>query len=154
MDEMKILRAIYETQRTQILLTYLTHPESEIYPDSFIFATAERMQPTLQHQDSKYIDPFEGVYDISKDTIHTVLKFCDGIWGEGKTIGFRELMDHFKGITDGDNRLVLRDILRYAFLDNQFDGEEFWKNLQAYAPIECKPLDRELSENEIRNYLL
>ena len=145
--ENKILRAIYETKREELLIAKLQNTKNNNISDAYVYAYASRLCPVFHSQNALELgqsDPFEEIYHIKRESILVVLNYCDEKWGNNDKIDFNQLENRFEKL----GRWVLIAILRYAYLSDKFDGS-FFSMLHENHTTEYQKIDTPLSSDEI-----
>lgn len=137
----KILRAIYEAKRQNLLIAKLNPNTSVLIQDSYAYAYTRRLYPFYQ---ADHDDPYEAVYKITKEFVEKILKHCDDKWLKEEKTTFYELEDKFGREYRGE----IISVLRYAFLEQVFD-RDFFENLLVECPAEAHGLTRDFDLKDI-----
>ncbi|NCB27234.1 MAG: hypothetical protein EOM62_17535 [Bacteroidia bacterium] len=145
-----ILKAVYETKRENLLISYLnaTKNGKALYPKGYIFAYLKRLCPIFD-ENPDIEDPFKEVYEVKKDMIDDILKYCDDHHDrEGMPLlTYRKLEDHFKPV----GRCELINVIKYMKMSDRFD-DSFYKNLldrKGMPPAEASSINRKFTDNDI-----
>lgn len=129
--EEKILYALYELHRHQILLNAKDNQGNWNFPKAYLYALSKRMCPYFHYSwHSSEFDPYKSVYNIKEELIEEIVTYLDDLWVAKKQIPtFYKLEDKY----GREQRIRLILIIRYCFLNGGFD-EEFYR--QILAPME------------------
>jgi hypothetical protein len=143
----KLLRAIYETKRQQILLAWLSSESRNVLDPALVFAYSCRMYPII-HIGGR-IDAFEGIYDIDKQFVTSVTNYVDSklMKKDFANLTFYEIEDLFNG-----DRMQLIDVFRYLFLcDLPLFNEDFFAKLleKTNCPSEASGICYKLEIGEL-----
>jgi hypothetical protein len=76
----KLLRAVYENYRLQIMLNGVDHDGNLCFHSAYYYAVSERMFPYFHSHWCDEPDPFGEVYSIPKESIEEVVKYVDDLW--------------------------------------------------------------------------
>lgn len=150
MSEQRLMQAMFNQQRYQILSLGVHHDEFE---DGYLYAWESGVYPWFSDTDGSVCqmphECYPEFFKVKKETVQTVLTYLDDKELEGDVPTFYQLEDHFGGKWNEESgRMALIGICRYAFLSNRFGKEMYNKLLTpmqhpSEASSICRPLKRE-----------
>jgi len=121
-------KTLYSLQKYMILQTKLNIQTADFLPDAYVYAWYVDLYPFLD--DGEWHENVKDYFSIKEDKIDMIWDFLSKEWQQRKYHTFYELEEQFK-IEHERNEMKRSDlihILRYAFLNKNFD-DEFWKKL-------------------------
>lgn len=138
------IRALYELQRTAVIMAKLNPATSSAITDAVALAHQSRLCPIFDVESES--DAFADGYTIGRDAVSKVLNFCAHSTKGGGTLTFYDIENHF---SDGDlDRIAIVSILRYAFLRGKFT-DKFYENLLSGSPAEASGITDKFGTDEL-----
>lgn len=146
MSEQKIMKALYNQQRLQILSLGVHHKE---YSDSYLFAWYTGVYPLFEDTDGSVTEmPHEvhsSCFRITKEKVDHLTKLLDDAWITKAVPTFYELERDLGVQYSGEwSRMELINICKYLYLKGDSWDEDFWSTLlkpQQY-PSEARSIIR------------
>ena len=142
--------ALYELHRHQVLIAALNNPSLNLFSEAYLYALANRMDPSCFHSGWKsetQDDPFRDCYEVSHGEIEELVTYLERLWIDQEPIpSFYQLESKF----GRNKRMMLINILRYCFLDKRF-SPPFWQSILAPTshPGEATSICRTFSPDDI-----
>lgn len=140
MTNINVMRALVEIQRTQVVLAKLADATASFVPDAYAYAIDKRLCPVF---DTESGHSFDDGYEIKREFVDSVLKYCDQKWQAKEALSFYDLERHFDHA-----RGELIHVLRYTYLSHKFD-DAFFNGLLANCPTEAHGLNDPFDASEI-----
>ena len=150
MTDVKLLKAIYETKREQILLAWLNPATREYVDDAYAYAYKTRIFPFF-HLLKDDENVFAGIYTVEKECIDKVTEYLDTLRTdvEVKSLEFRILEIKFSNDIGTRDKLIA--IFRYCFLSGYYKNHCKAIESNKAPPLEVKDLlTQTLTERDIR----
>lgn len=142
---MSTIQALYEIQRTQIILGY--YNSASFMDPALVFSYENRIYPYFHESHlPTNADVYAGCYAIEKMFIDSVIKYITSFLEEGSLRDiptFLELEYKF-----GGQREALADIIRYSFLSGCF-VPDLYRKIESGCPQEVRVLTRPYARNEV-----
>jgi antitoxin MazE len=129
MDNKKIMSALFQTMRLNIINTARAEQENNTIPKSYIYAWSNGVYP--MNAGVEYHKPFSTEFDVSEAEMIELAEFYDDLWLNKKPMTFYEIENHFgarEGSTSWD-RSKLLGASRYFYLNSMFMGDDFWETV-------------------------
>ncbi|ERS15211.1 hypothetical protein [Alloalcanivorax xenomutans] len=129
-DENTIMSALFQQQRIQIMDMAVHHGE---YADHYLYAWYDGIYPFLDDTDGSVIrmphEIYEDFFKIPKHKVEVVFnRLCDA-FDNSEGLTFYDLEDEYKVRESSEwDRMEIRDICRYFYLEGCFD-DELWGRL-------------------------
>ncbi|MCH9853692.1 MAG: hypothetical protein K0U45_09340 [Alphaproteobacteria bacterium] len=142
-----ILKAIYETKRQQLTISWLNPQTRKYINNAYFYAYYTRMFPFF-HANENNEDLFLDVHDIDKKFVDEVTEYLEKNDSD-VNLHFHTIEMNFDGHTA--KRMELIFILQYCFLSGKFK-ETIKTILRNTPPMEVKDVIGEIDESNIRLY--
>lgn len=142
------LKALYLIHRNQIMLNAKEADGSYRYPEAYLYAVAHHIYPALHESWCPGEDPFEEVYQVSKDIFDQVTDYIGKFLEEDKPVPtYYELEGTLK---TREQRYEVNRVLRYCYLDEHFTKDVFDALLRGEQhPAEAKSIRRPLNDDDL-----
>lgn len=152
MFEQKIMKALYNQQRLQILSLGLHQKE---FTDSYLFAWYKGVYPLFEDTDGSEAEMPHEVhaesFRITKEKVDYLTKLLDDAWIAKSVPTFYELENDLGIRYSGEwSRMDLINICKYLYLKDDSWDKDFWETLlqPQEHPSEARSIIRKFDRNK------